>query len=236
MSSYVLTDAKLWVAQFDLSGDLNAIALASGAEAKDATTFGVGTRVRRGGIKTVDLQCEGFYQAGTDLVDDVVFSRIGTPDLPIACSPTGGAEGQPAYLFLAELARYQLGGQVGEMFPFTVEAETQGQPLVKGLVGLNGVKTIDGAAVARELGLVGAGQKLYAGLHVLAGSGGTFTGRILSGTSGGVGTLRVTFAAKTGPGFEWATLAGPIATDDWWAFDWTVTAGSFTVVGVFGIR
>jgi hypothetical protein len=235
MASYVLTNARLWVAQFDLSGDLNAIALASGADAKDATTFGVGSRVRRGGIKTVDLQCEGYYQAGTDLVDDVLFARIGTPTLPVACAPTGGADGEPAYLFLAELARYQLGGSVGEMFPFSVEAESQGAPLVKGLVGLNGVKTIDGAGVGRQLGLVGAGQKLYAGLHVLAGSGGTFTGQILSGTSGGIGNLRFTFAGKTGPGFEWASIAGPIATDDHWAFTWTVTAGSFTVVGVFGI-
>lgn len=241
MSSYVLTDAKLWVAQYDLSGDLNAIAVQNQAEAKDGTTFGAGTRIHKGGLKTVDLQCEGFYNPGTDLVDDVIFARIGTANLPVSCSPTGGAEGQPAYLFLSELARYRIGGEVGEMFPFSVEAEAQGQPLVKGLVLLNGVKGTTGNGTAVQLGAVSATQKVFAALHVLAASGGSpsVTVKLQSDDNSGFSspTDRFTFAAKAAAGSEWAAPVSGAITDDWWRLTWTITGTtpSFTLVGVVGI-
>jgi hypothetical protein len=241
MTTYVMSDAKVWVAQYDVSGDLNALALANAAEVKDATTFGAGARIHRGGIKSVDLQLEGFYQAGTDLIDEIVFSRIGTPNLPVSCSPTGGAEGQTAYLFLAELARYRLGGEMGEMLPFTVEAEAQGQPLVKGQVLLNGIKGTTGNGTAVQLGAVGAGQKLYAALHVLAASGGTpsVTVKVQSDDNSGFTTPtdRITFGAKTSASYEWATPVGGAITDDYWRFTWTISGStpSFTLVGVLGI-
>ena len=44
MGHYVQTNVKALVAQWDVSGDLNACALEHGAELQDGTTFGKTTR------------------------------------------------------------------------------------------------------------------------------------------------------------------------------------------------
>src|SRR5688572_28269 len=124
MASQVLTNAKLYCASFDLSGDLNAIALTYGADMLDGTTFGNSTRINKAGLKTVVAQCEGLWNAdGTDQADDVLFSRVGTREIPVTICPTTGADGEPAYLFRAAHSAYTQNGAVGEMFGFSVNME-----------------------------------------------------------------------------------------------------------------
>jgi hypothetical protein len=240
MSSFVLTNSKLWLAQFDLSGDLSQMALKSGADAKDATTFGQTTRVRKGGLRSVMMQHEGFVNTGTNLADEVLFNRIGTGLLPATISPTGGVEGDPAYSFLSELSRYEPGAEVGEMLAFSVEGEAQSD-LVSGKIMHNATRIGSGFGTAFQLGAVPVGKRLFAALHVVAASGPTplLSVTVQSDNASGFPSTTIvgTFGAKTTTAFEWLTpIAGPI-TDDWWRVVWTITgtSPSFTFIAFVGI-
>ena len=73
MAIQVLRDAKLYTAEFDLSGDMNAIALNYAAELQEDTAFGDTTRSRAGGLKTISFTADGFWSGGDGLVDEVLF-------------------------------------------------------------------------------------------------------------------------------------------------------------------
>lgn len=243
MSSLVLTDSKLYLASFDLSGDMNAIALTYGADMLDATTFGNSTRINKAGLKTVVAQCEGLWNAdGTDQADDVLFSRVGTREIPVTICPTTGADGEPAYIFRAAQSEYSPSGTVGEMLAFSVNMEgSDGAPLVRGFVlQPASAKTATSTGTARELGAVSATQDLYGALHVIAASGTnpTLDVTVESDTAENFPstTTRLTFAQKTAIGSDWQTAAGAI-TDTWYRVSYTIggTNPSFTFVVAVGI-
>ncbi len=159
MSEYVLRDCKLWLAGFDLSGDTNALALDYGAELLDATTFADATRGRAGGLKTVAVSHEGFWEGGADKVDEVLFARLGLKDEVMTIAPETGADGETAFSFLSALSEYSPGGQVGELLAFSVRGESSGA-LVRGTIMHNATRAGSGNGPARQLGVVAAEQKL----------------------------------------------------------------------------
>jgi hypothetical protein len=230
MAIQVFTQAKLWADAWDLSGDMNKIALNYGVELQDATTFlGAGGKARKGGLKSTSLALEGFWSGGVDLVDEVLWNRIGLVSVPVTLSPGAGLAGDPAYSFLAGFATYAPGATVGEMLKFALDAESSDDALIRGIVLRNSVETgaANGAAFAQ--GLVGTGQKLWATLHVLAiAGGGTWTFKVQSDTTGFPSPIdRITFNAVTVKGSQWAVpVAGPIATDDNWRATWSVAGGA----------
>jgi hypothetical protein len=231
MPPKVLTNAKLWVDAWDLSGDVNKIALDYGAELQDATTFGhQGGKARKGGLKNTSLALEGFWSEGPDLVDEVLFGKVGLVDVPITVADSLGAAGDPAFSFLAGIAQYSPGASIGEMLKFALDAESSNDALIRGILLRNSVETIAGNGAAFAQGLVGSGQKLWATLHVIAISGGgTWTFKVQSDDAGGFGspTDRITFGAVTVKGSQWATpVAGPIASDNQWRASWSVAGGS----------
>lgn len=230
MAIKVLTNARLWLDAWDLSGDLNKIALQYGAELQEATTFAhQGGKARKGGLKNTALALEGFWNGGVDAVDEVLFSKIGVVGMPVTVGDTGVA-GDPAFSFLAGVAQYTPGATAGEMFKFAVDAESSDDALIRGILLRNAVETANGSGAAFAHGLVGSGQKLWAALHVLAVSGGgTWTFKVQSDDAGGFGTPtdRITFAAVTVKGSQWAVpVAGPIASDNQWRANWSVAGGS----------
>ena len=245
MSSLVLSDAKIWVATYDLSGDMNQVALEEQVDAKDATTFGQTSRVRKGGQLDVLMGAAGFFNAtGSAGVDDILPLYVGLSNslLPISIGPEGSAEGKTAYCFPGMLTRYELGASVGEMFGFRMEARTvrsivgvpPGRPrLARGKILLSTQKTATGSGSAFQLGAVSSTQKLYVMLHALSTVGGTPTIRVQSDDSSGFAspTTRATITATS----DWQVIAGPI-TDDWWRADWTFAGTSFTAIVIAAIR
>lgn len=244
MSSSVLTDCKLYVASFDMSGDMNALALTNSAEMKDGTTFGQTTRINKAGLKSIVAQHEGLWDSdGTDEPDDVFFSRVGTANIPVTISPQTGADGEVAYIFRAVHSEYAPGAQVGELFAFSVSMEgDDGAPLVRGMVLHPATaRTATANGTARELGAVSATQKLYGALHVIAASGTLPTLDVIvqSDTAEGFpsAATALTFAQKTAIGSDWQTLAGAL-TDTWYRVRFTIagTNPSFTFVVAVGIK
>lgn len=242
MATQVLTNCKLWLAGYDLSGDMNALGLTYAAELQENTTFGSDTRTRAGGLKTIVAQHEGLWNAnGSDGPDDVLFSRIGASNVPMSVAPTTGAAGEVAYTFRCALGNYVPGGQVGEMFRFSVSAEgSDGAPLVKGTVLHNGTQTATGTGTGYLIGAASSGQRVYGALHVLSASASdTLDVVVQSDTASNFPSpvTALTFAQQTAVGSDWQSAAGPI-TDTYYRVSFTLggTSPSFEFVVVLGIK
>ena len=222
MASQVLTDSKLFVAGYDLSGQMNALALDYSAEMLDATTFGNTTRINAGGIKSVAGSHQGLWDSSAATAPDpVLFSRVGTADVPVVIGPEGGDFGDLAYLFRAVHSEYTLGGAIGDLLPFSVlMAGSGGQPLIRGRLLHNGSASGTVTGTAYQLGAISATQFLYAALHVFSGTG-SFVVKVQSAADEAFTspTDQITFATVatgTAVAAEWATRVAGAVTDTWW--------------------
>lgn len=244
MAVHKLTDAKIYVAQYDISADHNMVELPYGVEALDKTTFGQTTRVHTGGLYAVDLKGQGFVNYGTGEIEDVLRSIQAVADVPLSVMAEGGDAGERAYFTrILTASTKTLGGTVGDLHGFEWAAKgSAGQPLVPGTVfaakAARGSSSNSGTAL--QLGAVGASQRVYAALHVFAASGTTPTLDVTVKSDNGVGfgtpITQLTFTQATGVTSEVTSAAGAI-TDDYWRVDWTVggTTPSFTFAVVVGI-
>ena len=232
---------KLYVGQYDLSGDMHKLELRYGAELLDVTTFGQTTRIRKGGLKTVGLSAEGYWSGGTDLVDDALFAKIGVQNVPITIAKGGETLDNDAYLFRCIHGVYTPGASIGEMLRFSVSAEgSGGVGVARGKLLHVGAETATGNETGSQLGALSATQSLYAALHVLTVSGSTptFDLDIESDDNSGFtsATSRISFTQATGITSEWKSVAGAI-TDDWWRVAFTIggSTPSFEFVLAAGI-
>lgn len=247
MATFVLTDAKIWINEIDLSATSNQLNLEYAAEALDETAFGDATRIMKGGLKTISLGISGHFNEddatlGGGAYNDELFDDVGTNNVLIGISPEGGTAGDTAYLFQAFQANYNISGGIGELLAFSIDASAGDEGvLVRGTLMANlAAQTTTGSGSGFQLGAVSASQTLYGGLHVLAASAGdTLDVRIESDSSNsfsGAETTRMTFAQKTAVGSEYQTVTGAI-TDTWWRTDFTIAGAgpSYDFVVTLGI-
>jgi len=237
MAEQIVRDAKLWMDGVDLTADLSSIVLDYGAEVVENSTLGNSTRSRLGGLKTIGLSSEGYWNSTPD---DKFFSSLGVADVPFSIGKTDGSDGTLAYTMKGIQGQYSPGGSIGEMFAFSVSAEATGD-LIDGTIMHNAARTASGNGTARQLGAISAGQKLYAVMHVIAASGTTPTLDVIvesdDNESFTSGVTRATFTQKVAIGSQWIEVDGPI-TDDWWRISYTIggTTPSFTFVNILGIQ
>lgn len=241
MSTLCLQNQKFYLDGYDLSGDMNAIAINFAADMVEETAFGDDTHIFKGGLKVATMALEGYVEGGTDKVDEIMFNNMAVANKPISIGVETGADGELAYILQSILADYSPGGSVGEMFAFSVTAETSSEGLIRGTIMHNAAQSTSGNGTARQLGAVTSGQQLTAALHVIAASGSTPTLDITVESDDNSGmtsaTTRATFTQATAIGSQVETLSGPV-TDDWWRIDFTIGGGtpSFTFVVVLGIQ
>lgn len=238
----ILTNAKIYLAGYDLSGDFNQVAVAVEAEEVDDTMFGDTTRTRLGGLKTAAVEGRGAWNGGAN-TDKPMFDRIGTANVPVMVGSDGADAGEFAYFLQAMAASYQVGGAVGDLLPFDLSAMASGgTPIVRGPVLFNGTAGTTATGTAMEAGAVTSAQKLYAALFILDDpSGTTPTLDVViesdDGSGFASGITRITFAQQTARGAVFATpVAGPI-TDTHWRTSYTIggTDPSFRFAVVMGI-
>lgn len=245
MAPLVLTDTQLWFDGYELTGFTNQVEFGVTSEEKDATTFGSnGWRERKGGLKDVELSAQGLLSVGTNDVDDVLLRTVAASGTVITAA-SGAADGDIAYFLQALQSRYNPVAQNGELVTWELAAASRGQyGAVRGMVLHPDAiaRTGSGNGVARQLGDVATGERLYAALHVLSVAGTTpsLTVKVQSDdTSGFVSpTDRITFTAATAVGAQWATPVSPTITDTWWRINWTITGTnpSFLFAAVVGIQ
>lgn len=122
MAKQVMSNVKCWLGGYDLSGDLNAVALNTAVPIVDVTTIEDVWTKTLAGIKSVRAQLEGFWEAGTGEPDNAIEASLGVAETPItfAASPDVGAT---AYTFVASTASYAISGQFGAALAFSVSAE-----------------------------------------------------------------------------------------------------------------
>lgn len=241
MAPIILKNAKLYLGCFNLSGDLNQMALNYGADMLEVTTFADTAKRRIAGLFDVSADLQGFYQADTnpDLVDKILWDKLSLQNEIMTICPTTGAAGEVVYFTKVIEATYTPGGSVGEVFPFSVEAQGT-EKLIRGIVAETGVKTATVTGTARNLGAVTASQKLYAVMHVIAASGTspTLDVTIESDDASGFASpvTRITFAQATAIGAQWKEVAGAIS-DTWYRPVITIggTTPSFTIALLLGI-
>lgn len=241
MATQVLTDAKVYVAEFNLSGDLRATKIDYGVEPQDDTVFGDDTRSMKGGLKTVQLSHEGFWSGGTGNVDEVLWSRIGTADVPVTVSPDGGDAGEVAYIFKAIHAKYEPQASLGELLRFNVTANATGS-LVRATVMRSSTEIATADGTGYQVGAVSATQRIYGALHVITASASDTLDVIVESDAtdswSGSEATRLTFTQITAatPAAEWKSAAG-IITNTWWRAAWTITGAdpSFEFIISIGV-
>jgi hypothetical protein len=230
MGQIILSNVKLWVAGYDMSGKLNAIALDDKPDVLDNTTFGCTAKNRKKGLPVVTAALAGFFEAEET---DEYFSNFVLTDVPMTIAPTS-ILGGPAYSFLSRNTEYNWGGMVGEMGKFNVKAESVGTKMIRGRILENGStpRIITAHGTAFNFGVVAEEKNLYGVIHVVnaaKAAGDTLDVIIESDSAEGFDVspeTQISFAQVLGNGggtYEWKTKAGPI-TDTWWRTSWTVAS------------
>lgn len=197
----VITNGKCYLAEFDLSGEQNAIAADMSAEAPEATAMagaGIqGSKARLGGLVDTKVALNGFFNS-----EQVIFNSMGLSSSALTIAPTG-ADGENCFLFKPVMAKYSMGGKVGDVYGYKVEAEGAG-PFVSGTVLLPKLaRTSSNVGTGRQIGAVPAGKKLYAILHVFSATPGPDTLDVVIESDVSAAFLTINrIAATQGVGFS----------------------------------
>jgi len=230
MAKHVLKDLKIYYDEFEVTADHNKISMPVKSEEKICTVFGNTAIARLAGMKSFTLSHSGFWEGGDNAIDDQLFDDLGSTARIMTLAPEGGADGGDAYIIKGVSVKYEWGGKVGDILPFSGAVVGEGVPPVRATILGTGTKTTDANGTSRQLGAVSATQKIYAALHVTSATGGgnvSLDVKIQSddNTNFTSATDRITFTqVLTTNTAEWKSLAGAI-TDDYWRAVWTL-AGS----------
>lgn len=244
MGSYAALDVKTWFSGYDMTGDGNNTSLSLSYDALDATVYGCTGRVRAAGLEDCQLDESGFWQAGTTAVDPVAFTALGGASQVVTNSPDG-AESSVAYFYRARQFSYEVGGQLGELLPFRLGAQSARGTGLAAVAAVRGrvlktkanVSSTGATGTAFQLGAVGTGQYLYAAFHVF--SAGTTITAVLESDSDNTfasATTQMTFGPITAVGGTWGTrVTGPI-TDTWYRLRVTAITGTFSIACAAGFK
>jgi len=244
MATIVLTDAKIYLDKFDISGDMNNVVAMVSADAQEDTAFGATFHTSKPGLRRGTIHGEGFVQFGSGVttVDGRLYTNVGIADLPISVAlEPGGDAGEKAVFMKAMEGAYNIGASVGELLKFQFDTMASGTDvqLVKGTIFEDGKtsRTTAGNTATRTLGAVTSTQKVYAVLHLLAFSGTNVTFTLKSAvTDFATVTTRATFTTATGTTSQYITPVAGAITDTFWRFEWTGTFTSFSAVLIAGIQ
>lgn len=241
MGKIALTDQKIFVGGYNITGSTNSIALNYAAEAKDCTVYGNDTRINKGALKTVQVQASGFYDAVPQ--DSPLFGVIGVSDTPISIFAEATADGSVGYFFKAVAGEYSIGETVGEILKYSLGAGAS-DTLIKSQVLNDSTETATSNSGGLQLGAVSAAQSLYAVMHVTA-SGGTgdqtLDVTIASDDNGSFTSeiTRLTFTqVTTSVTSQIVSLAGAL-TDDYFRAVMTITgtgSPTFDIALMIGVQ
>lgn len=243
MAQHALTNATIFFGQYDISADHNQVRVVTGVEPQDRTTFGQTTRIKTAGLRTGEMNGEGFLDYGTAAVETYLSSNLGLNNVPITVTPNGTANERAAFMQALIASLNPVGGTVGEMHKFAWKGETGQTPLVHTgvLMAAKAARTSSSnSGTAQQLGVVGASQRIWAALHVFAASGTSPQLVVTVKSDNAVGfaspATQITFTTATAATSEVKSTAGAI-TDDYWRVDWTIsgTTPSFTFAVAIGI-
>jgi hypothetical protein len=236
MSTQIVQNSKLWFDGYNLSGVMNALAINYGADMVEATVLEDDTHIMKGGLKSATMAHEGFFSAGVAEADPILQSNLGVADVPVSIGPVnGGVDGELAYMMRAILGEYSPGASVGEMFAFSVTAESSNEGLIRGTIMHNAARSTSGDGTARQLGALSDTESMFVAVHVVSISG-TLDLIVESDAASDMlsATTQITVPTISAVGSAWGSKAGAV-TDDWWRVGYTLS-GTAEFVVVMGIK
>lgn len=244
MAQFILTNAKVFADQYDVSGYLSAGETQKASDMHDVTPFGATEHRFAPGLQGGNWSMQGFTEFGTTppaKIEKIMNTLQGQRDLPLTVVPEGPTIGNVAIFLPAAFHGYDFGGLHGAPNTFNWNGGTSKWQPISGFIDeLNTTaRTATGNSGGIQLGAVAANQFLYAAVHLTAVSGTTPTLNLVvqSDTTGFPSPVTaLTFSQMTAAGSAIARVAGPL-TDDFFRFQWTIagTTPSFTFAAVFGI-
>lgn len=249
-SPFTLTQAKLLVGGYDLSGDLSQLAVNITSEAQDASAFGPGWRQRVNGLRAVTFTAKGNVDLGSSQSDSYLFASLGTNNILATVIPNGVTLGSTnagtGFSMQAVHSKYSPGAAVGQLLPFDYEANSQGtlaRATVLNDFTVGPLSTGTNNTAFYQLPVFTTSESLYAGFHVLGLStalAGTVSAVVQqASSSGGAGvTTRGTFSAVSCRSGSWLTPVGSalLSTDQpFWRASITVSTGTSTGAQATGL-
>jgi hypothetical protein len=239
MAGLILTDCKILVGGYDLSGYHNSLNVEYSAEMLDDTRFGTnGTRSNKPGLKNFSVAGSGFWE---DVLDEVLYNKVGAAREVLTLGPEGNIEGDKTYFTRAVSGTYNpLSGEVGALLPFDLSFMNANSALVRGVLLAKGSKAATGNSTGVNLGAALSTQKIYSALHVTVISATSIIVTVESDDNSGftTPTTRLTHTTVLGAGTvtaDWQQMDGPV-TDTWWRSKWTIVGGPFTIYHSLGIQ
>lgn len=239
MATIAVNNATVYVGGYDLSSDLNKVAMNIKVDELDDTAFGDTWHTRTAGLRDVTVNHEGHLSNTVD-PDATNFANLAAQRVMTVTS-TGGAFGDVAYLLNAAAFEYSpLDAGVGDLAQFSGTAmASDGVGVARGQILLP-KQTVTAAGVTganATLGLVGTGQYLYTAIHVF--SAGTTATVIVESDDNAPFSSAVTRSSTvvTAQGGTYVTrVAGPIATDNLWRVRVASVTGSFSLAVAVAIQ
>jgi len=238
MAAQSMTDCRIYLDAYDLSGQSNDMMSTLEVAELDTTNFdSAGWTEVIAGLRTSTYDVKGFldYAATkSDAALEAVFASSGK----IVTFAEDDDTGATCVFGRGLTTSIDRTAKVGDlaMFAGTLKG-SHPQSMVEGQVlrvrASTSAASGDGTSI--QAGAIGATEVGYAALHVFSASG-DLAVFIESDDDTGFasGTDRITFATASGPTAQWASVAGAV-TDDWWRIRWTLSAGSASFAVVFGI-
>jgi len=241
MAIYVISGQKLYIGEYDRSGDISKVNLEAKVPALETTPISVvAAKTFIPGLQETDFDADVYtsYAALTDS-EPTLWANLAVPDKALSVYPNGAAANTPGYAFRSLLTKLDLKNKIGDIAVFNINAKSSGSLLVK-VNSMEGIvtKTATGTGTAYT---IPANGTVYGFLHVItvAGTNPTLNLLVQSATDQAftTPTTRLTFTQATVITSEYKSLAG--MTDDWWRLSWTIggTGGpSFTFICGVGIE
>jgi hypothetical protein len=239
MSAEILTDAALWLAQFDLRRSMNTIAMQADLETEDVTCFGDGARAYAVGLPRISFSAGGFPI--DEPTDAALFGLMGQKDLPLTVGKTR-TEGAVAYVGSILDSQYTSLLSVSQARRFATTGELCTRSFGRGrilTIGSALATTANGTGI--QLRAITINKKAFATLHVTAVTGTLPTMDVIIQSDDNVGfttpTTRATFTQKIAVGSQIVNIDGPI-TDDYWRARYTIggTSPAFTFAVAIGFE
>tara|TARA_R100000808_G_scaffold6198_1_gene18564 strand:+ start:3742 stop:4476 length:735 start_codon:yes stop_codon:yes gene_type:complete len=232
MATFVQTNVGLYWGSYSLASTFNAVGLTLSSSLAEDTVYGDTTVSNAGGLTTVSLEGEGYWDSTTDGILDATTGLSASNQL-VTVTPVDQSVGSPALFSQYQTAEYNpfSTGTVGEMLAFRVSGESVGQELVHGeiMVAPGTTRTSNSNSDSNQLGAVSATQTVYSALHVLTVSGSSPTLDVVVKSDNASGfsspTTQLTHTQATAITSELKSKDGAI-TDDYWRVYWTVGGGS----------
>lgn len=239
MSATALTDVQLLMGMMELGEFTGEFDLYAEAAMKECTNFACRgyTKVVPGATSAY-ASLKGYADYATGAVSSTFLSTTAGAQYGFSVLPTGSAAvaGDPAFLMRGRLGAMKMAtGSIGDptAFEMTLTGDNAG---VDGAVAvpLATRGAVTGTPV--QLGAVSAERRLWAAVHVTAG---TFTNLVVTIESDalvgfGSPTTVITAATVSAAGWQFLSVAGAVA-DDWFRAKATIGSGTANYAVVFGI-